>query len=113
LVANDESGNSGTGNANARIIYTFITSDTYYIAVSRARFRTWQGTYSLRILPKHNEPNAAWDAANDNEPNNVLELANEIQIGLSNAQTHQLFDHSSFVTNDSDYDWYHFTAEAG
>ncbi len=113
LVANDEFGNAGKGDANARIVHTFVNQDIYYIVVGRERFGAWQGTYSLRILPRHDEPGAAWDAANDNEPNGLLELANEIQVGLSNAQTHRLFDHTSFVTNDSDYDWYHFTAVAG
>lgn len=40
-------------------------------------------------------------------------LANYIAIGLDNAQTHTLFPHSTYVTNASDNDWYHFDAEAG
>lgn len=112
-ITNDQYGNAGTGDTNARIIHKFVNQGTYYILVRRPQFSAWQGTYSLRVLPKHNEPGASWDAANDNEPNDVLELANAIQVGLNNAQTHQIFDHSSFVTKDSDFDWYYFTAEAG
>ncbi|MCB9421609.1 MAG: PPC domain-containing protein [Ardenticatenaceae bacterium] len=113
LIVSDHYGNNGTGNANARIVYTFSTTGTYYILVKERLYGSWTGTYSLRILPKYDEPGAAWDLTNDNEPNDVMALANEIVVGLNNAQTHQLFNHSSYVTNDSDYDYYRFTVEAG
>ncbi len=113
LLAHDQYGSYGTGNTNARIVYTFSTSGTYYILVKDRYNYTWTGTYSLRILPKYDEPGAEWDAGNDNEPNDVPELSNEIQVGLNNGQTHQLFDHTNYVTNSSDHDWYRFTAEAG
>lgn len=112
LIADDDDGDNGTGNANARIVYTFTTSGTYFIRVRRAQFVTWQGTYSLRVLPKHSEEGADWSVTDDNEPNDVLELANELEIGLINAQTHQLFDTTNFVTSGSDHDWYHFTPGA-
>ena len=111
-IKDDRYGNNGTGNANARIVHTFSTTGTYYILVKDDASYNWAGTYSLRILPQHDEPDAAWDNNNDNEPNDVRQLANEIQVGLNNAQTHQLFNHSSFVTANSDYDFYYFTAEA-
>ncbi|MCA9959996.1 MAG: pre-peptidase C-terminal domain-containing protein, partial [Anaerolineales bacterium] len=113
LITHDQYGDNGTGNANARIVYTFSTSGTYFVLVKDCTYCTWTGTYSLRILPKYDEPGAEWDAANDNEPNDVLQLANEIQVGLQNAQTHLLFNHSNYVTNNSDHDFYRFTAEAG
>lgn len=112
-IANDAHGDNGTGNANARIVYTFSTSGTYYVLAKDCYYCNWTGTYSLRVLPKYDEPGAEWDPANDNEPNEVKELANEIEIGLTHAQTHQLFNHSSYVTNNSDYDYYHFEAVAG
>ncbi len=112
-ITNDRFGTNGTGNVNTRITYTFSTGGTYFILVKDAEYTTWTGTYSLRILPKYDEPGAAWDAGNDNEPNDVRVLANEIGVGLSNAQTHQLFDDSNYVTNNSDYDYYRFTAVAG
>ncbi len=111
-IKDDRYGNNGTGNANARIVHTFSTTGTYYILVKDDASYNWAGTYSLRILPQHDEPDAAWDANNDNEPNDVRQLANKIQVGLNNAQTHQLFNHSSYVTANSDYDYYYFTAEA-
>jgi hypothetical protein len=110
-LANDSGGNEGTGVANARIVYTFIQGGTYYVRVKDAYIADWTGTYSLRILPKHDQPGAAWNPANDYEPDDVLELAREIAVNSS--QTHQLAPHSQFTTNDSDYDYYHFTAEAG
>jgi len=113
LITSDHYGSNGTGNVNARITYTFSTTGTYFILVKDAQYASWTGTYSLRILPKYDEPDAAWDASNDNEPNDVIVLANEIGVGLNNAQTHQLFNHSNYVTNNSDYDFYRFTAEAG
>ncbi|MEM9773129.1 MAG: PPC domain-containing protein [Chloroflexota bacterium] len=115
LLANDQYGSNGTGNANARIVYTFATGGTYYLLVKddHARSFTWTGTYSLRVLPKHSEQGAEWDLDNDSEPNDVLALANELKVGLNNAQTHQLFPHSTFVTNNSDFDFYYFAAEAG
>ncbi|MBK7896779.1 MAG: PPC domain-containing protein [Anaerolineaceae bacterium] len=112
-ITNDRYGQYGTGNANARIQHTFLTSGTYYILVRDDLSFNWTGTYSLRILPKHDEPGAEWSSVNDNEPNDVRELANQIGVGLSNAQTHQLFNHQNYVTNNSDYDYYWFTAEAG
>jgi hypothetical protein len=113
-ITNDRYGQYGTGNANARMTYTFSATGTYYILVQDCYYPcNWTGTYSLRILPKYNEPGAEWDAENDDEPNDVMPLANEILVGLNNAQTHQLFNHSNYVTNDSDYDFYHFEAIAG
>ncbi len=113
LITHDQYGDNGTGSANARIQYTFLTGGTYYILVKDAQYYTWTGTYSLRILPRYDEPGAEWDTTNDNEPNDVRALANQIEVGLSNAQTHQLFNNSNYVTNGSDYDYYWFTAVAG
>jgi len=113
LLDNDQWGEFGTGGANARIQYTFVNSGNYYILVKDRTNLNWLGTYSLRILPKYNETGAGWDAANDQEPNDALVLATAIQVGLGQAQTHQLAPHTSYVTNDSDHDYYRFTAEEG
>lgn len=111
-IANDRYGNNGTGNVNSRIIHTFSTTGNYYLLVKDDASYNWAGTYSLRILPKHDEPGAAWNLSNDNEPNDVHQLANQILVGLTNAQTHQLFNHASYVTGNSDHDYYYFTAQA-
>ncbi|MEM8529488.1 MAG: PPC domain-containing protein [Chloroflexota bacterium] len=112
-LRSDERGNNGTGDANARIVQTFTRAGSYYIRVSSARFENWSGSYSLRVLPKYDEPGAGWDAENDFEPNNTRQIANEITPSLSGAVTRRLFNHNSFVTNYADVDYYRFEAEAG
>lgn len=116
-LANDRYGDGGTGTANARIIFKPLTSGTYFIRVRYGdRFslsNAWTGSYSLRVLPKHSEAGSGWDAAADYEPNDVLELANPISVGLAGAVTRQLFDHTGFVTDNADQDYYQFTAVAG
>lgn len=112
-LANDRSGDNGTNNANARITHTFSRSGVYYILVLEDYYVKWTGTYSLRILPKHDEPGAAWNEGSDYEPNDVLVLANHIEVGLNKAQTRQLDPKSSdYVNNGSDHDWYYFNAVA-
>jgi len=101
----------GTNNANTRIIYKFSAAGTYYIMVKS--YDKWTGIYSLRILPKYNEPGAGWDSENDYEPNDVRALANHIDVGSENAQTHQIAPNSAYVSAGSDRDFYHFNAEAG
>ncbi len=113
-LADDRSGDNGTNNANARITHTFSRSGTYYIVVLADHYVSWAGTYSLRILPKHDETGASWNTENDYEPNDNFILANHIEVGLENAQTHQLDPKSSnYVNNGSDQDWYYFNADAG
>jgi len=112
-IANDQYGNNGTGSANTRIVFRPASDGTYFIRVRRASFQTWTGTYSLRVLPRYDEPGADWNADNDDEPNDTFAIANEIDIGLSNAQTHQIFDNSNLVSASTDQDFYHFEAVAG
>ncbi|NJK82392.1 MAG: hypothetical protein HC914_22130 [Chloroflexaceae bacterium] len=111
-IADDEFGDNGTGNANARIVFSPTNTDTYFIRVRRASFQTWTGTYSLRVLPRYDEPGAEWNDNNDNEPNDTFAIANQIDIGLSNAQTRLIFDNSNLVSADTDQDFYHFEAVA-
>jgi hypothetical protein len=115
LATHDGYGNNGTGNTDARIVYTFPQAGTYYIRVASSwSDSSWSGMYSLRVLPKYDEPNAGWDASNDYEPNDEWQLANEIGVGLNQAQTHQIYTRgSTYVTNSSDYDWYRFISTAG
>ena len=88
-------------------------SGTYYILARARTYIAWTGTYSLRILPKFDEPGAAWDSSNDYEPNDSNALAYEIGIGAGQAQTHQLAPNTAFATNALDQDYYHFQAQAG
>ncbi len=112
-IDNDGLGNNGTGSANARIVFSPVSDGTYFIRVREDQITPWTGTYSLRVLPRYDEPGASWNADNDNEPNDTFAIANEIGIGLSNAQTHQIFDNSNLVSLGTDQDFYHFEAVAG
>lgn len=112
-LTDDRHANNGTGTASARIVFTFVNAGIYYITVDTAEFGSWTGTYSLRVLPKYNQPGAGWDPAADYEPNDTKEIANAMTIGLGGAVTRQLADHTSFATADSDNDYYVFTATAG
>jgi hypothetical protein len=110
---NDQYGDRGTGNANARIIFTPVTDGTYFILVrEHERLGSWVGTYSVRVLPRYDQPGAGWDAENDNEPNDTRATANEIEIGLSGGQTHQLFNNENIVSDGRDHDYYRFEAMA-
>ncbi len=85
-IDDDRYGSQGTGNVNARITFTPTTSGTYLVRVVRA-YGPWTGSYSLRVLPRYDQPGAAWNASNDYEPNDIIELANELKVGLNNAVT--------------------------
>ncbi len=108
-----ETGTFGTGSADKQIIYTFTSPGTYFLLVTRADFTDWTGGYSLRVLPKYDQPGAAWDEADGFEPNDVRELATPITPGLGNALTRTLFDNSNLVSGNSDYDYYRFEVTAG
>lgn len=110
-LAEDEYGRNGSNDTNASITYTFLRSDMYYVMVKSSKNYSWTGTYSLRILPKHNEQGAGWYA--DNEPNDKLALANHIGIGLGQAQTHEITSNASYTSHGTDTDCYYFNAEAG
>ncbi|KPL91953.1 PPC domain-containing protein [Herpetosiphon geysericola] len=112
LIANDQGGNNGTGNVNARIVFTFVTAGTYFIKVGPDYFINWSGTYSLRVLPKYDQAGAAWNTTNDYEPNDVFAIANTITPGYPNAVTRQIFDNSNYVSADGDQDIYRFTVAA-
>jgi hypothetical protein len=72
LLAQDQYGQNGISSSDARITYQFATSGAYYLLVTPRLFNNWTGAYSLRILPKYDEPGAGWDAGNDYEPNDSL-----------------------------------------
>ena len=117
LAKDDGSGGtqlSGTGHADARIVWTYATLDIYYIKVASQPGTNWSGHYSLRVLPKYGEAGAGWDVSNDDEPNDVWEISNSFSAGTVNAQTHQIYPlNGSVVTHAADRDWYRFTAFGG
>jgi hypothetical protein len=108
-----ETGSFGTGNADKQIVFTFTSPGTYFLEVTQANFTSWTGTYSLRVLPKYDQPGAAWDGANDSEPNDVHELANQLALGPTNAVTRQIQANTNIVSGDEDQDYYRFEVQAG
>ncbi len=110
-IANDRYGDNGTGNVNARIIFSPTSDGTYFIGIRRAYVGTWTGTYSLRVLPQYDEPGAAWGP--DGEPDDVIPLANAIELGRAGAQTQAISANRDRVSNGTDRDFYRFDAVAG
>jgi hypothetical protein len=109
-LADDNYGNNGSGNSNARLSFTANATDTYYIRVAKSDWaNSWYGTYSLRVLPKFDEAGAARDG--QGEPNDSSYLATPINVGAQHVLSRTLFDHSNYVTNGSDVDYYAFKAE--
>ncbi len=100
---------NGTGNVHNRIQFKSGTGGVFHIGVipnSTIAF----GTYSLRVLPFHDDPQASWDA-NTFEPNNVP--INAFLIAPSEVITSQIEErNTSFGTNSVDIDYYRFEAEA-
>ena len=71
------------------------------------------GSYMLRILPRHDEPGAAWDNTTA-EPNNRNEIAYEILPGLANAQTRTIEERNvAFATSFVDIDVFRINAVQG
>jgi hypothetical protein len=107
------SGKDGTGNVDQRLIYTVTKAGTYQIRVGSDPYIKWAGTYSLRVLPKYDQPGAAWDAAADAEPNDTCAVATELAVGIGGAQGHLVQGrNTAYLTHAADYDAYRFTAEA-
>lgn len=103
---------TGAGDVHNIIEFTAQVAGPYYIRVF-PQVATVSGIYSIRILPKHDEPGAAQDPVTL-EPNNRQ----------ANAAAMDLKDRSSVIsafeertpgysTNAPDVDWYHFPAKAG
>jgi hypothetical protein len=106
-------GGFGTGITDKQIVFSFTSPGIYFLEVTRADFTSWTGAYSLRVLPRFDQPGAAWDEANGFEPNDVPELATPIAPGLANALSRTIFDNTSLVSGNDDVDYYRFDAQAG
>lgn len=71
------------------------------------------GAYSLRVLPKYDEPGAGWDSSSF-EPNNTIWNAYAITVGDSAGLTSEIeLRNPIYSTFYPDKDWYRFTASAG
>ena len=85
---------------------------TTYIKV-QPNASTVSGSYSIRLLPNHDEPGATWDPFTF-EPNNYRANAYAITPGVTNALTSEIeVRNGNFSTNAVDRDWYRFKAIAG
>ncbi len=112
ILADDDNSMNGTGDAQARAVFRAPSTGDYYARIETSW--TWFGLYSLRVLAHYDEPGAAWDAANDMEPNDALELAIPIGVGRGQAQTHTLTpSDTTFKQNKIDRDAFRFQATAG
>jgi hypothetical protein len=102
----------GSGNVHNYIDFIAGLSNTYYILV-QPNSKLDTGTYSLRVLPKYDEPGAAWDPVT-HEPNNIIWNALLIQTGRENAIRSQIEVRTpTFSTNNVDHDDFRFEAIAG
>lgn len=105
---------SATGNVHNRLEYKAGFNDTYFIKIAlNATTSADAGRYSLRVLPKHTNKTAAWDAK-DFEPNDMATTAYAIDVGLDSAIISNFEARDSiYSTNQADVDWYRFEATAG
>lgn len=110
-VARQCSNNAG-GTVQTVMEFTAGMSGLYHIRIA-AQANTVSGDYQMRILPHHDEPDAAWDAETF-EPNNALANAYPILPGRENALTSRIDNHNNrYYTAYADVDWYRFEAVAG
>ena len=101
---------NGTGNVCDRIEFTTSLAGDYFLRVSGAN-NTKSGTYSIRVLQKYDE---GLSRGADGEPNDTRALAEPITVGTAQALTRPISPRSStYVTNDGDRDYFHFTGIAG
>ncbi len=101
--ANDQTHSAG----NVHHSMEFIASDsgTYYILV-RPNVDTVSGFYSIRVLPKYDQPGADWDPVSF-EPNNAIWNSYPIKPGVDNWLTSQIdLRDPIYSTFFADQDWY-------
>ena len=102
----------GAGNVHNYLSFTAGVTGVYYILV-QPNSKTAAGAYSLRVLPKYDEPGASWDPAT-HEPNNSIWNAYAIGLGRENALTSIIEQRDpTYSTYTVDHDWYRFNAVAG
>jgi uncharacterized repeat protein (TIGR01451 family) len=99
-------------NVHTSIVLPEASGGTLFIRVT-PHADTVAGNYSIRVLPRYDEPGAAWDPQTF-EPNNRSRNAYEIIPGVTHAlrSTIEAAD-TRYSTEYADKDWYRFNAEAG
>ena len=98
---------SGTGNGEARIVWQAPQTGDFFIHV-RAESSSASGGYSLRVLPKYDE-GASWDG--NWEPDD--EWITATPIILNQTQDRNIYERGNYRTNNADYDYFWFFAQAG
>ncbi|MCL4861294.1 MAG: pre-peptidase C-terminal domain-containing protein [Caldilineaceae bacterium] len=98
---------SGTGNSEARIVWQAPQTGDFFIRV-RAESSSESGGYSVRVLPKYDE-GASWDT--NWEPDD--EWVTATPIILNQTQSRNIYERGNYRTNNADYDYFWFYAQAG
>jgi len=102
----------GSGNTNASVDFVASKSGTYF-ALLHPYFYYWtdagNGPYSIRLLPRFDQPEASWDS--EEEPNNWSVHAFPLQIGRLQAVESSIEGRDpSYLTDSDDVDVFRFTA---
>ena len=102
---------NGDGNVHSTVTMTAGQSGWYYFRVLPDSDIV-AGSYHVRVLPKYNEPGAAWDSSL--ESNDRWTLSYPIELGVGNAlPTSILMRDPSFYTIRADDDYFHFSVVQG
>jgi hypothetical protein len=102
---------NGNGNIHSYSVITAGQSGWYYLRV-KPDSTTVAGSYRLRILPKYNEPGAAWDSSLESKDH--WTNAYPINLGVGNAlPTSSYLRDPSFYTIRADTDYFHFPVVQG
>lgn len=102
----------GAGDVHSLLEVTADATGLIYVAITASNTGV-TGTYNLRVLPKHDEPNASWDAQTF-EPNNSRWNAYPIKLGAANALSVGIEPRTgSYASNNADEDWFTFQGELG
>jgi hypothetical protein len=101
----------GSGLVHMVVSFTASSSDTFFIRVFPNN-ANGSGSYSLRVLPRYDEPGASWDAMF--EPNNSY--VNAFALPQANGTLLQAAIEARdtrYATNRPDRDWYRLSTVSG
>jgi cell division septation protein DedD len=103
---------NSSGNTHHTVAFEASAAGIFYVQV-QPNNATASGSYSLRLLPRHGEPGAAWDTSSF-EPNNQRFNAYPLGLGYAQALTSDIeVRNQSYTTFQPDSDWYRFEGVNG
>ena len=102
---------NGVGNVHTLLSFTAGASGEHFVHVA-AHEGSVNGNYSIRVLPKHGEPGAGWDASTF-EPNNLAANGYELIVNADPLQSRIEDASTVYSTRRSDVDWYRFEVISG